>query len=154
MRHRLSTISRAAIVAAIAITVPAIAAAPADIVAQRIAAFKAMGGSFKAINDAVKGGATDAKALAAPAANMNAQAKKLTALFPAGTGPDKAKTGALPLVWAQNAEFKTLQAKLGTETAKLQQAAASGSIDAVKAQIPQVGGTCKACHDKFRGKAG
>lgn len=153
MRDRLSTISRAVIVAAIALTVPAIAAAPADMVAQRIAAFKSLGGSFKAINDALKGGATDAKALAAPAANMNAQARKLATLFPAGTGPDKVKTSALPAVWTENPEFKAHQAKLVAATAKLQQAAASGSIDAVKAQIPQIGGACKGCHDKFRGKA-
>jgi cytochrome c556 len=149
---RFTVTARAAAFAALAIAIPVLAAAPADIVKQRHDAFKTMGGAFKTINDAVKSGATDTKPLAAPAATMVAQAKLLTTLFPAGTGPDKVKTHALPTVWSQNAEFKGLQAKLVAENGKLQQAVASGSIDAVKAQIPQVGGTCKSCHDKFRAK--
>lgn len=152
MRNRLILTSRGAVLAALAVAIPVLAAAPADIVKQRHAAFKTMGGAFKSINDTIKGGATDTTALAAPAATIVSQAKLLTTLFPAGTGPDKVTTHALPIVWTQNAEFKALQGKLVTETGKLQAAVASGSVDAVKAQIPQVGGTCKACHDKFRAK--
>ena len=33
-----------------------------------------------------------------------------------------------------------------------QQAAASGNLDAAKAALMQVGGTCKGCHDTFRAK--
>jgi cytochrome c556 len=36
------------------------------------------------------------------------------------------------------------------EVAKLDTAAKSGSLDAIKAAMGAVGGSCKACHDDFR----
>jgi cytochrome c556 len=40
--------------------------------------------------------------------------------------------------------------KLQDETTKLQQGAAGGDLDAVKAQARAVGGACKNCHDQYR----
>ena len=48
------------------------------------------------------------------------------------------------------AKFKAANDKMVAEVAKLETAAKSGSLDAIKAAMGAVGGSCKACHDDFR----
>ena len=61
-------------------------------------------------------------------------------------------TEALAAVWSNNAKFKELAAKLGTETETLAKMASAGDEAGFKKQFGVVGGTCKACHDDFRKK--
>ena len=71
--------------------------------------------------------------------------------FVAGT-ESIGNTQALPAVWSNNAKFKELATKLGTETDTLAKMAAAGDEAGFKKQFGVVGGTCKACHDDFRKK--
>jgi cytochrome c556 len=66
-------------------------------------------------------------------------------------GSDKAgNTRAKPGVWTDRAKFDAASVKLQEEAAKLNVAAKTGSLDAIKAAVPGVAGACKACHDNFQ----
>lgn len=129
------------------------ASGAAKTVADRQAAYKQLGGAFKAINDQLKTDAPDMAVITASAQKMAALGAQVPTWFPKGTGPSKAyKTAAKPEIWSDAAGFAAAAASLKTETAKLAEAAKSGDLDAVKAQVRPVGGACKTCHDKYRVK--
>ncbi len=68
-----------------------------------------------------------------------------------GEGTDKGMPNrAKPEIWKDSAKFKELADKMATEMAKLEAAAKTGSLDAIKAQVGAVGGSCKSCHDDYR----
>ena len=68
-----------------------------------------------------------------------------------GEGTDKGlPQRAKPEVWKESAKFKAAADKMIGEVAKLDAAAKSGSLDAIKAATGAVGQSCKACHDDFR----
>jgi len=113
--------------------------------------YKQLGGAFKKINDELKGGSPDMAAIAAAATKMSDLAVKVPGWFPKGSGVESgAKTRALPEIWTDAAGFAAAERKLQTETAKLAQVASAGDLSALRAQVKATGGTCKACHDKYR----
>jgi len=66
-------------------------------------------------------------------------------------GSDKAgNTRALPAVWTDRTKFDAASVKLQEEAAKLNAAAKTGNLDAIKAAVPGVANACKACHDNFQ----
>lgn len=66
-------------------------------------------------------------------------------------GSDKVgNTRAKPEVWKDRAKFDAAASKLQEEVAKLNAAAKTGSLDAIKAAVGGVGGACKACHDAYQ----
>jgi cytochrome c556 len=68
-----------------------------------------------------------------------------------GEGTDKgAPTRARPEIWTDAAKFKAASEKMQGEMVKLDAAAKSGNLDALKAAASAVGGACKSCHDDFR----
>ena len=69
-----------------------------------------------------------------------------TGAYAPGTEGGKAK----PDIWTDAPKFKEYSDKLQAETAKLLTVAKAGNLDALKAAVGSVGGTCKACHDAFR----
>nr|WP_315040740.1 cytochrome c [uncultured Moraxella sp.] len=71
---------------------------------------------------------------------------------PWGHFPDTAQGGdAKEEVWTNPAEFQAQVDKYKTAVSALETAAANAtSIDAVKAQIGDVGASCKSCHEKFK----
>jgi cytochrome c556 len=72
----------------------------------------------------------------------------------AGFGPSgegaTIKTGAKPEIWKEQAKFKEHSDKMQAELVKVQTAAKTGSLDAIKAAFGGAGGSCKTCHDAFR----
>lgn len=91
----------------------------------------------------------DAKAAADNAAIVLTMSHLPLAAFGEGTDkglPNRAK----PEIWSQNAKFKDQAQKLQAEVTKLDAAAKSGNLDAIKAAVGGVGGVCKSCHDDFR----
>lgn len=140
-----------AVVLALTATGALAASAAETAIATRQAGYKKMGAAFKAINEELRKDAPDAKLIAANARIVNAQAAQVPKWFPKGSGPEAGfKTKAKPAIWAEPAKFASAGAKLQTEAAKLQSLSAAGDLDAVKAQVRAVGGTCKACHDPYR----
>ena len=90
----------------------------------------------------------DAKVAADSAAVVETMSKLPWDGFVAGT--DKGDTRALPAIWAEQAKFKEGADKLQAETAKLNAAAKTGNLDAIKTAFGAVGQSCKACHDAYR----
>jgi cytochrome c556 len=60
------------------------------------------------------------------------------------------KTTAKPEIWKEQAKFKEHSDKMQAELVKVQTAAKTGSLDAIKAAFGGAGGSCKTCHDAFR----
>lgn len=90
----------------------------------------------------------DAKTAADSAAALEALARLPWEGYVPGT--DKGETRALPAIWSESAKFKEYGDKLIADTAKVNAAAKTGNLDAIKASFGAVGQTCKACHDDFR----
>ena len=123
---------------------------PEDAIKYRQSAFTVMGNHVGRIGAMAAGRAPfDAKAAAESANIVSTLAALPMAAFGPGTDkglPNRAK----PEIWSDAAKFKAAGDKMVAEVAKLDAAAKSGSLDAIKAAMGGVGGSCKACHDDFR----
>ena len=90
----------------------------------------------------------DAKAVA-----DNAEVATLISKLPyAGfiEGSDKGDTKAEPKIWTEMDKFRAAAAKMQEEMTKLNAAAKTGNVDAIKAAAGATGAACKACHDSYR----
>lgn len=117
----------------------------------RQAHYKDLGKAFGAIGAELRKDAPDKAAIAANATTAAGLAADLPSWFPKGSGPEAGvKTAAKAEVWSDAAGFAAAVTKLQQETAKLQQVAAAGDLDALKAQARATGGACKNCHDQYR----
>ena len=65
-------------------------------------------------------------------------------------GTDKGDTRAEPKIWSEMDKFKAAATKMQEEMVKLNVAAKSGNLDAIKAAVGDTGKSCKACHDNYR----
>lgn len=72
----------------------------------------------------------------------------------AGFGPSgegaTLKNRAKPEIWKEQAKYKEMGDKMQAELLKVQAAAKTGNLDAIKAAFGSAGGSCKACHDAYR----
>ena len=139
--------------AAIAVATSALAQPkPEQYVKHRQSALSLMGWYFGSLGPVAKGEKPFNKEEATKATALVATLAKLPYdSFVAGT-ESIGNTQALPAVWSNNAKFKELATKLGTETDTLAKIAAAGDEAGFKKQFGVVGGTCKACHDDFKKK--
>ena len=113
--------------------------------------FERLGGAFKSLNDELRKGSPDKAVLARSAATMNQLITALPTWFPRGSGVEaRPMSEAKANIWTDAAGFTAAATASRTEIGKLNAAAASGDINAVKAAVRPVGGSCKACHDKYR----
>jgi len=139
-------------VAGLATALPAAAQfqKPEDAIKYRQSAYTVMATHFGRIGAMAQGRVPfDAKAAADNAAIVTDMAKLPFTAFGEGTDkglPNRAK----PEVWKEQAKFKAAADKMIGEVAKLDAAAKTGSLDAIKAAAGGVGSACKACHDDFR----
>lgn len=117
----------------------------------RQAHYKDLGKAFGGLNGELRKDAPDKAALAAGGAAVNALAQALPSWFPKGSGPEAGvKTAAKAEIWTDAAGFAAAVGKLQGETAKLQEVATAGDLDAIKAQVRATGAACKNCHDQYR----
>src|SRR3989344_2517812 len=113
--------------------------------------FRKMGASFKALNDELRKGAPNKTVVATNAKALSGLANQLPTWFPRGSGVEaRPMSEARPEIWRDAAGFTAASSNLQTQTNKLNQLAAAGDIDGVKAQVRATGGACKASHDKYR----
>lgn len=120
-------------------------------VAERQEGFKALGASFKIINDQLKTDAPDMAQIVPAAERMNALASQIPTWFPAGTGPeDGVKTDALATVWSDPDGFSAAQTRLAEATTRLQDLAIAGDAAGLRDHVKMVGASCGGCHDNFR----
>jgi cytochrome c556 len=113
--------------------------------------FEKLGKTFKALNDELRKGSPDKAAVAADTRTMLALANALPTWFPRGSGVEaRPMSQARAEIWTDAAGFTAAASNLQAQVSKLNQAAVSGDMSAVKAQVRPTGGACKACHDKYR----
>jgi cytochrome c556 len=126
---------------------------PVEIHEQREKNFKQIAKANKAIQDELKKPAPDVATIRASAGRLEGLAKQIPSWFPAGSGPQEGvKTEALPAIWEQGPKFSAAAARLAQTTTALNAAAAGGDLAAIRAAAPEVGASCKGCHDSFRKK--
>ena len=112
---------------------------------------KKVGKAFKTISDQLKSDSPDVAAIQAAAASVPAEASDLADWFPEGTGPETGiDTEALPAIWENKSDFTQKASDLITAANNLNTAAQGGDIAAIGEAFKTTGGTCKACHDKYR----
>jgi cytochrome c556 len=125
--------------------------APSEVIKQRQDMMKANGASAKALAEMMKGEKPYDQATAHKAAvTINDSSKKISSMFPPGSGAEAGvKTAALPAIWQNKADFDEKAKKLEEESAKL---VAANDEAAVKAQFGNVGKACGGCHETYRAK--
>ena len=141
----------AAAIAGAGVAMPAAAqfAKPEDAIKYRKAAFTLMGTHFGRVAAMANGRIPfDAKAAADNAEIATIASKLPYAAFVEGT--DKGETRAEPKIWSEMDKFKAAASKMQDEMAKLNVAAKSGNLDAIRAAVGETGKSCKACHDVYR----
>lgn len=139
----------AATAAASVVTARVSRADAAKVMHERHEGMEAIGKATKAIKRELDGSANLAT-IRQSAAKIAGLSQKASGWFPAGTGPDVGKTGAKPEIWQNQADF-TAKLRNFQKAAQALNAAASGDdANAIKARFADMGGTCKACHDKYR----
>jgi cytochrome c556 len=111
-----------------------------------------LGENFKVIRDEVKGDKPDLTKIKSAARFVNEAAAEQAKWFPAGSGQEAGKTAALPVIWSKPDEFKAAMKLFSDAAPKLNAAANSGDVGAIKTAFGDVGKTCKNCHDNFRAK--
>jgi cytochrome c556 len=117
----------------------------------RQAHYKDLNKTFGSVGAELRKETPDKAAIAAASAAAATLAKDLPGWFPKGSGPEAGvKTAAKAEIWTDAAGFASAVTRLQDETAKLQQAAAGGDMDAIKAQFRATAGACKNCHDQYR----
>ncbi|CUH80629.1 c-type cytochrome [Tropicibacter naphthalenivorans] len=113
----------------------------------RMEVMKTIGEQMKVLGAMAKGQtAFDAAAANAALTEIAAQSAQIAPMFE--TRADDPKSEALPIIWAQWDDFATLASASETTAAAL-----AGTITAkadLGRALGQLGGTCKACHSKYR----
>ena len=89
-------------------------------------------------------------AIKSGAATIAGLSQRASGWFPKGTGPELGKTGAKPEIWQNWPDFAAKLHNFQGAAKAFNAASASGDMTAIKARFADLGGTCKACHDKYR----
>ena len=111
---------------------------------------KALGKAMKELHRQLDSGAPDINAIRAQTSAMAVAGTKIPTFFPAGTGPDVAKTRAKPELWKQQPLFKQRAKEYLAAAQALDAAAKAGDLKAVMARHDDVDKACDACHKPFR----
>lgn len=112
---------------------------------------KKLGSAFKTISDQTKAGEPDMAAIQAAAASAVAETASMKDWFPEGTGPDSGvETDALPAIWESPEDFDAKVDDFTAAVTELKTAAEGGDLETIIAAFRATGGSCKACHDKYR----
>lgn len=148
-RHLFPSMLAAA--AAVGLALPAAAqfAKPEDAIKYRKSGMFVMATHFGRVAAMANGRVPfDAKVAAENAEIATTMSRVVYAGFTDGT--DKGDTKAKPEIWNEMDKFKAGATKMQEEMAKLNAAAKTGNLDAIKAATGETGKACKACHDTYR----
>ncbi|MBD0272323.1 MAG: cytochrome c, partial [Acetobacteraceae bacterium] len=117
--------------------------AQANVIAERRAGLKRMGEHMQAMK-AVVDSRGDVRPLTATVDDMIAWYRTMPGRFPPGS--DRGDTRALPAIWAEKANFETINNNMVNQLQVLRTAAASGDPGAFVSAYGQTGQTCGTCH--------
>jgi len=149
-----SLIVSAAALAGLAVALPAAAqfAKPEDAIKYRQSVMTVLGTHFGRIGAVVQGKVPyDAKTTADNASVVLAMSTLPFSAF--GQGTDKGgNTKAKSEIWTEADKFQAAAKDMQGQIVKLDAAAKSGNLDAIKTAFGDAGKACKACHDTYREK--
>lgn len=153
MSRRIGLISATAVLSLIAAGV-AYAALPKTkalaVMHRRHDGMKKIGDTNKLLRRELTSSTPFLPAVKSGAATIAGLSKQASGWFPAGTGPDVDKTSAKAEIWQDPRDFAAKLRNFQAAAAAFNASAASGDMAAIKARYADLGGTCKACHDKYR----
>lgn len=148
---KILTLIVAGIVTAAALPAFAQFAKPDDAIKYRKNALFVMQQNFGRVAGMASGKVSfDAKVAAESAAVADFVGKLPWVAF--GPETDLGDTKAKPEIWSNKAKFDDYAKKMQVELSKLDAAAKTGKLDAIKVAVGATGEACKACHDDFRSK--
>jgi cytochrome c556 len=139
-----------ALLAAASVTAKVSGAQAAQIMHERHEGMETIGKAFKTLHREFDSSSPSVPTVRASASQTAALAKQSSRWFPAGTGPEAGKTGAKPEIWQNQQDFAAKLTAFQKAAQLFNAAAAQGDMNAAKARYADLGGTCKACHDKYR----
>jgi cytochrome c556 len=129
---------------------PVQGAQAAKVMHERHEGMEAIGKANKAIHRELDSASPNLATVKTSAAQIAGLSKKASGWFPKGTGPDVGKTGAKPEIWQTPQDFAAKLHAFQVAAQAFNAAAAGKDTNAIKARYADLGGTCKACHDKYR----
>lgn len=110
-----------------------------------------IGDAFKAAARWTKSDNPNVTEVREDAAVIARLAPQASGWFPPGTGPDVGKTRAKAEIWQKPDDFAAKMKAMQTEAQKFDAAAQGNDAAAAIAAHGELGKTCKACHDDYRG---
>src|SRR5439155_13998325 len=109
-----------------------------------------VGKANKAASRELQAGSPDLGIVRSSATTIAGLSRQASNWFPAGTDPGVGKTRAKPEIWQNRQDFAAKLHNFQVAAQLFSAAAAAGDVNATKARFADLGGTCKACHDKYR----
>ena len=111
-----------------------------------------IGDAMKAAVRTLDGDSPDIAEVRSSAATIHRLAPQLAQMFPAGTGPETAKTEAKAEIWQKPDDFHAKLQEFVRHSAAFNAAAQGEDLAAIRAARAELGKSCKGCHDSFRAK--
>ena len=111
-----------------------------------------IGKDFKALHRQFDSPTPNLALVRTAAGQIAGLSREASGWFPAGTGPEIGKTGAKPEIWLpeNKADFATKLHNFQVAAAAFNATTTRNDLAAMKARYADLGGACKACHDKYR----
>ena len=124
-----------------------------DSVNARQTHYKEIGKAFKAMNDELKKPSVDKALMVKNADTLALYAPQIQGWFPKGSGSEAGlKTGARAEIWSDPKGFEVQAVQFVARAKKYQAVVHNGDVAEMKTVLPQVGASCKSCHERFRAK--
>jgi cytochrome c556 len=133
------------------IAVPSVSGAAAvKVMHERHEGMETIGKDFKALHREFDSASPNLAVIRTAAGQITGLSHEASGWFPAGTGPDVGKTGAKPEIWADPHDFAEKLSAFQRAAAAFNATTTGNDVGAMKARYADLGGDCKACHDKYR----
>jgi cytochrome c556 len=113
--------------------------------------YEEMGRAMKGIGNQLKGRNPDVAAIQRHAELIAGFGPRILSWFPEGSGPEAGKTRAKAEIWTDAATFRAAAQRFEQVAGEFNRTAQGGDLAAIRAAVPELGNSCKNCHDKFRG---
>jgi cytochrome c556 len=126
-------------------------AEPDDAVKYRQTIFETLGANLTAVVMNLKGEVAFPDAVAVHARTVaDAAPLMLPAMEQNTAGEGSAETEALDKIWDNWDDFTSKAEDMEAAALRLAELAQGDDMQAIGAQVQEVGGTCKSCHDEYR----
>jgi cytochrome c556 len=122
----------------------------AQVMHERHEGMENIGNAFKTLHREFDSSSAFLPTVRTSASQIATLSKRASGWFPMGSGPEVGKTGAKPDIWQNPQDFAAKLSAFQKAAQLFDAAAASGDLNAAKARFADLGGACKACHDKYR----